>query len=139
MALTTEEARELRAALAEALDPLYAARAGTIGDRDGVQAAIAVLHRVDRALVNVLDARRAGDAGLTPHHARLAAKDAAIRLLCHDLRGRLAALVAAAGLVERYAARADGARAATKARLVADLARAARALVDAAEARALEA
>lgn len=50
-----EEARELRAAIGEALDPLYAARAWTIPALAGVQAAIAVLHRVDRALLAVVN------------------------------------------------------------------------------------
>lgn len=53
MPMTTEEARELRAALAEALDPLYAARTGTIPAMDGVLRAIARLHEIDRALLSV--------------------------------------------------------------------------------------
>jgi hypothetical protein len=55
MPMTPPEARELRAALSEALDPLYAARVGTIPALQGVQAAIAVLHRVDKALLNVIN------------------------------------------------------------------------------------
>lgn len=50
-----DEARELRAALGEALDPLYAARAGTIPALQGVQAAIVRLHAIDKALLAVLD------------------------------------------------------------------------------------
>lgn len=59
--MTTDEARELRAALAEALDPLYAARVGTIPDFVGVLKAIPVLHRIDRALLAVLNKEVKGE------------------------------------------------------------------------------
>lgn len=53
--MRAEEARELRAALEEARNPLYAARLGTIPPLEAVRAAIAVLHRADKALLNVIN------------------------------------------------------------------------------------
>lgn len=67
MAMTVEEARELRAALEEALNPLYAARAGTIPALHGVLAAIPVLHRIDRALLNVINGGTDGQADEAGH------------------------------------------------------------------------
>jgi hypothetical protein len=55
MPMTTTEARELRAALVDALDPLYAARTGTIPAMQGVTAAIVQLHKIDKALLNVIN------------------------------------------------------------------------------------
>lgn len=65
MPMTPIEARELRAALSEALDPLYAARTGTIPVLDGVTRAIARLHEVDAALLAVVN-RAGAPAAFTP-------------------------------------------------------------------------
>lgn len=51
--MTIEEARELRAALAEALDPLYAARIGTLPAGAAVERAIGRLREIDEALRRV--------------------------------------------------------------------------------------
>jgi hypothetical protein len=58
-----DEARELRATLEEALNPLYAARTGTIPAMQGVTAAIAVIQRIDKALLGVLQRDEAGRQG----------------------------------------------------------------------------
>jgi hypothetical protein len=51
--MTADEAREIRAALAEALDPLYAGRLGNIPASEAVETAIARLQRIDEVLRGV--------------------------------------------------------------------------------------
>lgn len=70
-----DEARELRAALGEALDPLYAARAGTIPALRGVQAAIVRLHWIDTALLAVLDRAARHDAAAAAGYVEAAREE----------------------------------------------------------------
>lgn len=51
MAINREEARALRASVGRALDPLYAARTGTLAPLEAVARAIAALHALDRELL----------------------------------------------------------------------------------------
>lgn len=52
--MTSAEARELRATLNEALDPLYAARVGTYPAVSATERAIEVLQRIDDSLRTAL-------------------------------------------------------------------------------------
>lgn len=61
--LAVTAARELRAALGEALDPLYAARTGTIPALDAACRAITVLHRIDAALLRAINGADVGAPG----------------------------------------------------------------------------
>ncbi|HEY8599115.1 MAG TPA: hypothetical protein VIL85_11835 [Thermomicrobiales bacterium] len=51
--MTTDEARELRAAIAEVLDPLYAARLGNLRPDLAVESAILRLQRLDEVFRGV--------------------------------------------------------------------------------------
>ena len=48
--MSANEARELRAALAEVLDPLYAARLGTLARHLAIETAVARLQALDEGL-----------------------------------------------------------------------------------------
>jgi len=48
--MTAEEARELRATLANILDPLYAARLGTLARHLAIEMAVGRLQRLDEQL-----------------------------------------------------------------------------------------
>lgn len=61
MPMTPTEVRELRAAPSEALDPLYAARTGTIPALDGVTRAVRQLHLIDTALLGIIRRAETGD------------------------------------------------------------------------------
>jgi hypothetical protein len=51
--MSTEDAREIRAALVDALNPLYAGRTGNVPTLVAVCRAIDALHELDRALRRV--------------------------------------------------------------------------------------
>lgn len=133
MAMTTAEARELRAVVAEALDPIHAADLGNIPHEAATARVRDVLNRIDLALLTVINAGGAQD----PARARLDTMTEAVRLLCHDLRGGATALIQTANLIERYAERGDFDRATAKARALVTLVRQRTATIAEGEARAL--
>lgn len=59
--MSADEARKIRAAIAEALEPLYAARIGNLAALDGVVRALERLHKLDSMLLAI--ERHGGEVG----------------------------------------------------------------------------
>ncbi len=59
--MTIAEAREIRAALSECLDPLYAARLGNIPRHIAIERAVGRLQQLDLAILETIKRKEARD------------------------------------------------------------------------------